>query len=299
MAKKKPVKKLTEAEKKLRAKKLREAAEESESENESETEHESEGEADGDDDADADHPDADKDVELIKKMIAQHLGDGTKDMSQEEMESLQSLGHDAYKAHQEMGKSETEAFKHAGEALKLAHHMSKKEKTVNEDGADDADAAAPKKKKAPPAKAKADPDAAADDSADDDESEEGESEHHEDESETKESKREIELSKKLLEAEGRIAALEASTKKTSISGHVDKKLKESKLPTSVTKRFREAAGEFKSTADFDAKWKVFLSGVQDTRAELDFGILTEKAAVGEDGKKVDLKNGLDFSACAE
>ncbi len=300
MAKKKPVKKLTEAEKKkLADKKLLEAAEKEKEKAESESEAEKESGADDADDADADHPDADKDVELIKKMIAQHLGDSTKDMSAEEMESLHALGHEAYQAHKEMGASEKEAFDHAGNALKLAQHMSKKSKGVEEaEGEDDAEKVPPKKKKP----AAADDDAGADDEADDDESEEsvGEAEKEsESESENKESsKREQELEKKLLEAEGRIAAFEATTKKTEISRYVDLKLKESKHPASVTKKFREAAGDIKTKEDFDAKWKVFLSGVQD-RSPLDFSILMEKSTGTEDGGKAKDGKGLDFSDCAE
>ncbi len=292
MAKKKPVKKLTEAEKKkLADKKLLEAAENEKAEAKAEAEKESG--ADDADDADADHPDADKDVELIKRMIADHLGDSTKDMSAEEMEALHSLGHEAYQAHKEMGASEKEAFDHAGNALKLAHHMSKKSKGVEEaEGEDD--------EKDPPKK-KAD-DEGADDEADDDESEEsvGEAEKEsESESEKKESKRVLDLEAKLLEAEGRIAAFEATTKKTEVSRHVDSKLKESKLPTSITKKFREAAGDFKTKEDFDAKWKVFLSGVQDTRSPLDFGILMEKSTGTESGGKEKDGKDLDFSDCAE
>ncbi len=306
MAKKKPVKtkQLTEAEKKkLKDKKIREAKHkeeetesETESEGESETESESEDEG-GADDQDADHPDADKDIALIKKMIGEHLGDKTKDMTAEEMESLQSLAHEAYQAHKEMGNKEEEAYSHAGHALKLAHHMSKKEKTVNE-SEDEGEELPPKKKKPAP---KADDGADSDDDGDEDEPSETETHHEgeETENENKESKREKALTKKLLEAEGRIAALEAKTKKAEVLGHVDMKLKESKQPSSITKRFREAAGEFKSKADFDAKWKVFLAGVQDNRVDLDFGLFTEKSTATEDGDRTKTVKGLDFSKCAE
>lgn len=224
----------------------------------------------------ADHPDADKDVELIKKVIAQHLGDKAKGASPEEMEALEGLAKEAYEAHKEMGKDDAEAQKCAGQAVELAHHMSGK-KPKKEDAQEGDD-----KKEDPPAK----------------EAEEAMDEKDEKE-EPKESKREKELEQKLLETEGRLAALEAKDKKNELQRHVDAKLKESGQPSSITKRFREAAGEMKTKEDFDTKWKVFLAGVEDSRGSFDLGLLMEKATTTEKGERVASEKGFDFSKCAE
>lgn len=227
------------------------------------------------------HSDKEQDIELIKKMIAQHLGDKVKDASPEEMEALESLGKEAYQAHKEMGSKEDEAMQHAGNALKLAHHMSQKSKTK-----EGSDMGKDKKK----------------DPAVDDKSPvvEAEAAAVVTETENKESNREVELEKKLLEAEGRIAALEAKEHKDELSRHVDKVLKESKLPSSVTKKFREAAGDFKTAPEFDGKWKLFLAGVHDSRSAMDFSLMAEKAATTETGDRADEQGtGLDFSQCAD
>lgn len=293
-----------------------EAEHEGESENEHENEHESEDEdGTGDDSSDGsgsdgDHDDADADVELIKKMISEYLGDGAGDLEPHESEALHSLGKQAMHAHKEMGHKEEEAYQKAGDAVALAHHLGQKQKAQQaeseDDGSDDSTpppkkgskpvAPAPKKKPAP-----SDDDGDDDDGGDTSESEhEGESEHeHESEHEgKKESKREKGLKDKLLEAEGRIAALEAKTKSTEISGYADRKLKESKQPSSITKKFREAAGTFSSKKDFDSKWKLFQEGINNGNRSVDWGLMMEKAATTEDGSAVNTK-GLDFSKCID
>lgn len=220
--------------------------------------------------------DAAQDIDLIKKMIAEYMGDGAKDMSREEMEALHELGKEAYAAHREMGAEEADAYKHAGQALKLAHHMSKK-KMDSQEGApcDDKKPEDGEKKDEAPVEAK--------------------KENEESESESKES---VALKKKLIVAEGRIAALEAQTKKETVTKLVDKILKESGQPSSVTKRFLAIAGEIKSKEDFEAKWTLFQEGAKNTVAKIDWNVLMEKSVVREDGGK-DGSMGLDFSKCAE
>lgn len=260
---------------------------------------EDEGKQSENEDGGEGHDDAAQDVKLIKKMVGEYLGDGAKDMSSEEMEALHDLGKEAYMAHKEMGAKEDEAYQHAGNALKLAHHMSKKksEKHESEDGEGDV----PPKKKLDP---KADKKPAPKDVPDDDEdgaageAESEESENHEDESESMESNRVTEYKKKLLKAEGRIAALEAKTKREELNQTIDKTLKESGQPNSVTKSFREAAGEIKSKAEFESLWKIFLEGAKNVRTHVDFGVLMEKSFSREDGGKKS-SNSLDFSKCAE
>lgn len=255
--------------------------------------------------ADGQHDDADQDMKLIKKMMGEYLGDGAKDMSKEEEAEVHSLAAEAMKAHKEMGAKEDEAYQHAGNAIKLAHHMSKKKAEKNESKEDegdmpdkkDAKAAKPDKKAAP---AKDVPDDDEDGAAGEAEDEgKKEDESHEDESESKESAKVVEYKTKLLKAEGRIAALEAQTKREELSQTIDKTLKESGQPNSVTKRFREAAGEIKTKAEFESLWNIFLEGSKGVRSQVDFGVLMEKSfskdAVAKDSGSVT----LNFSNCAE
>lgn len=259
---------------------------------ESESEDESEDEDGNDDD---DHADAQQDVKLIKKMIAQYLGDGAGDLSKDESEALHALGHEAYQAHKEMGKEDEAAFKHAGEAVALANHMTKKaaKQSKHESEDEDGDTPPPKKKSMPPPKKKAPP---SDDSGSDDDDDDDDSSA---ESEKKESTRVKTLKKRLLETEGRLVALEAKSKRVEVDGYVDRKLKESKQPRFITRRFKEAAGKITSKSDFDTKWKIFLEGVQNTRPEVNYGLMLEKAAASEDGSRSDSKKAFDFSGCAE
>lgn len=282
------------------AKKLKEAAEKAEAEAKQaeekakEAEEDADGEDDDDDDEtdqDGDHDDADQDKALIKKMIAQYIGKGTDGMSDDQKTEMESLAKEAYEGHKEMGKNEKEAYQHAGEALKLAHHMACKQAKESEDG----DGNPPPKKKKPAA-ASGDNDGgdtggAADDDGEDDDSSE---------SDSQESNREKKLSKKLLEAEGRIAALENTAKKVELNKYVERALKKSGQPNSVTKRFREAAGPFKSKTDFDSKWSIFQEGLKETRNDdLDFSVFQEKGGASDDGGRGDGETGLDFSECAE
>jgi hypothetical protein len=300
--KKAPVKKttgkksLTEAEKKAKA--------EAEAEHEKESEHESEHEAESEDDGGEDHDDEQKDKELIKKMIAEFLGDDAKGMSAEEIEAVHSLAHEAYQGHKEMGKEEKEAYQHAGEAIKLAHHMSKKEGKESE--GDDEKVAGKKDAKAAPKKSdKADVNGHDhDDDGDEEESEANEAEHEsesekESEHEHKESAKVGTLRKQLLAAQGKIAALEADKSKSDVESYIDAELKKSGQPNLVTKRFKEAAGKIKNKADFDSKWKVFQEGLGQGRKDLDWGVLAEKSTASDFSESKQESNKLDFSACAE
>lgn len=67
------------------------------------------------------HADAKQDIELIKKIIAEYLGD-------EELENQEAMKActEAYEACKEMGMESEEAMKMAGSAMKLAKHMAGK-----------------------------------------------------------------------------------------------------------------------------------------------------------------------------
>lgn len=230
----------------------------------------------GDEDS---HDDADKDKELIKKMLDEHVGK-EEDMDKAERETMESLAHEAYQAHKEMGASESEAMERAGHAIKLARHMASKQSEADAAKESEAD----------------DDDKEVDDKKDD--KKESACDDDKKESEAKmESKRVKELERKLLEANGKIAAMENSTKKDTTAKYVETKLRESGQPNSITKRFIEAAGDLKSPKDFDSKWKVFLEGVKgQTGMALDWSPIAEKSLMQEsEGGKGSDKKGLDFS----
>lgn len=295
---------------KVRESKNSEAEDEAENESEDECKNSEAEDEDEDGDgsgSDGDHDDADQDKALIKKMIAQYLGDDAKNMSQDESEAMHSLGKQAYQAHQDMGKKEDEAFKHAGEAMKLANHLMKQKQAEDESETEDEDedgdpppakGKKPAPKKAPPPKGS---DGDDDDDGDSSEDETESEEESESEDEKKESRRVKSLKNKLLETEGRLAALEAKDKQRAVDGYVNKTLKESKQPNAITKKFREAAGKIKSKGDFDVKWKIFLEGVKNLKREdIDFGVLMEKSIVSDDdGFDGTGKTSMDFSDCAD
>lgn len=279
---------------------------ENEKHKEDETKQNEDGEGSG---QDGGHADADQDKALIQKMIDEHLGDHAKGLDKKEMEGLHALGSKALGAYKEMGKEDEAAYKCAGDAVALAHHLGKKQaeqESESEDEHESEDEGADDGKKVPPKKVPPKDDSG-DDGDDDDDGDASEDEHEsEDESESedekesdkKESKAVKALKDKLLEAEGRIVALEAKMKEGAVSGYVDSKLKESKQPVSVTKRFREAAGPFKSKEDFDSKWKVFIEGVKNASPDIDWGVMMEKATSTEEGRASASGKDLDFSDLA-
>ena len=221
------------------------------------------------------HADEEQDIELIKKMIAEYLGE--EEMGEAETETYHELAKEAYESYKEMGYSEDEAKQAAGHALKLAKHMAAKQGDQKQEEA-------------------------CEDEAKQNESEDEvkQTESKEEESETKESlkTRITKLEEKLLEARGALAAMKLTLNKSEVEKYVETKLKESKRPVAITKAFRESAGKIVSKSDFDTKWAVFCEGIKNSRAAVDFGALfTEKAPVKEDGSTAGKT--LDFSNCAE
>ena len=279
--------------------------------------------------ADADHADADQDKKLIAKMINDALGDKAKGLSKEETEALHQLGKQAMSAHKEMGKKDEEAYKCAGDALALAHHLGKKKKGEDEetDESEDEDKKVAKdddeggdkpeesedegESEGEESEDEGESEGEEDESEDEKESEdesESESEDEkesEDESESegkKESNREPDWKKRCLEAEGRLAALRGTARKASLDGYIDKKLKESKLPSADTKHFRKEFGPFKSQDQFDREFKIFLEAVKRTKNstdDLDWGVMMERATTSEDGDRTGSSDEAGFNDCAD
>lgn len=234
------------------------------------------GKADG-------HDDAEQDKALIQKMLDEYAGKA-EEMDSKEREAMEGLAGEAYQAHKEMGKNEGDAYKAAGEALKLAKHMASKQ-----------------------AKAEAAKECGDEEKAKDEDKEKVEAvEAVEGDDKKEEAKKESatktdDKDKKLLEANGRIAVLEAKIKESEVEKYVEGKLKTSGHSHAITKAFREAAGKITSTKDFDSKWSIFSEGMKrNDPVELDFSLLMEKGAVTETGDSKNDAGGLgDFSDCAE
>ena len=206
--------------------------------------------ADGADKADG-HDDKQQDVELIKKMIAEHLGS-----EETESDEVMKMCKEAYEAYTEMGYEADDAMQATGHAMKLAKHMANKEAKEadpvvdkkEEKKEEGADPVIPEKKEA-----------AADDKKKDDEGD-------------------VKESNVKLTAE--IAGLKDTLKGIQLERHVEKTLSESGLPRSATTLFKEKAGTFKSIADVDSKFKLFVETYKAVRGSetggLDFIISSEK-----------------------
>ena len=77
----------------------------------------------------ADHADAAQDIELIKKMIAQHGGEEDLDVNEEECAVVK----EACEAYKEMGYSEEEAQKAAVHHMKLAKYLASQDEEIPEE----------------------------------------------------------------------------------------------------------------------------------------------------------------------
>jgi len=208
-------------------------------------------------DATGDHDDEAQDVALIKKMIGEYLG-----KDEEDSEEVQQMCKEAYEAYTEMGYEADEAMKATGHAMKLAKHMASKETTKESEEGEEGEEKKESKEKG--AEQLAAEKKASVESEEADESKE---------SHTKESATIIKL-----QAEN--AALKESAKKIETEKHIEKILRESGLPRSVTGIFKASLMESKSVKDIDAKFKLFVETYRAAKGsetdELPFIVSSEK-----------------------
>lgn len=177
-------------------------------------------------DPQAGHSDAAQDMELIKKMLAEYLGEG--DQSEETMKAAD----EAMKCAMEMGMPQQEAYESAGKMMKMAKHMSAKKEAAKVEPKADEPKAEEEPKEEPKEEAKAEA------------------------VEPKESAA-------LITLKGENAALKEKLLGLEILGHLDTVLKESHLPMVTTKAFREALGDKpKSKEEIDTKFKLFREGLK-------------------------------------
>lgn len=214
----------------------------------------------------AGHDDEAQDVALIKKMIAEYLGEDMMDQ-----EEVLKMCKEAYEAYMEMGYEADKAMEAAGHSMKLAKHMAAKEKKESEEK--------PEEK----------PEEKVEESKDEEKVEESDEEKVE-ESKTEETKE----SSQVLKLTAENAALKESLKKIEVEKHLERVLKESGLPRSVTQVFRSNLGAPKSTGEIDDKFKLFVETYRATRGSetdgLPFVVTAEKR---EDGSKGD----MSFADC--
>jgi hypothetical protein len=208
------------------------------------------------------HADAAQDIELIKKMITKYLGEEPTP-NEEECDMVKK----AKQAYEEMGEDEAEA-KAVG-TLKLARHMAAK--------------AAP----LPEAK----PEAVKPEDHKDEAASKGECKQAEKAESEEKKESEKRLHAELLKLKGELAKYHEAQKTQDLMVYLDKKLKETKLSTEVTKKFRESLGAPKSKEQIDSMFGVFMEGYSSSRAAaIDWSFVTQgttrENAAGKSTRKI-------------
>ncbi len=232
----------------------------------------------GDVSAPAPHADEQQDVALFKKMISQHLGQEHVDNA-EALEMAKSM----HEACVESGMGSEEAYESAGRGLKVSYLLGKKKKEAVPAGTANATSVAKADDVKGPAVAKTE-EASADgsianangtpiDAAAGDAAGVRKAVVHESE-------------RKLLEATAENVKLKEALRARDMADHLEKTLRESKLPTQATKAFRELVKDVKTTAEVDSRFATFkeaFTGLTvDSGRELireGFGFAVEKNAV--------------------
>lgn len=191
--------------------------------------------ADGDGDPDGDDA-ADADKDILQAFLQKYLGDGHDEETYE-------TAKEAISAAKEMGMDEDEAMKCAGYSMKMAKHMAGK--TPADAGSDPAPekdpAAAPAPGQAPTQK----------------QAEEAQDGGKDPSKLSPESKKE---SARFVALTAENAKLKETLRKMELlgcEGALDRALRESKLPMSATKKFRECLGEPKTENEIKEKLAIF------------------------------------------
>lgn len=248
-----------------------------------------------------DHADAQQDEELFKKMIDQYLGP---DHGFDQEETMSMAKH-AYGASLDAGKEGPEAYEAAGNHLKLAAAISKRQ-------AQDAPAAAESEDESHESEDEMPAESEDEAHESEDESEESEDEgHHESAGRTPanpgkgnkgdDSMKELKEAQKHITAlQGEVAGLKESNKKLTVERYLEAKIASSDRSPEFVKSFKEALGKPRSEAHIEEMWTAFTkaydAGVSEGSIEDSDMLITEKgAAVRESaGGRV-----LSFADCAE
>lgn len=197
------------------------------------------------------HADADQDKELIKKYMKD------KGMSEADMdEASMNMCHEMYQGYKEMGHESAKALESAHESMNLAKHMGKKK----------AQEAATKESK-----------------SDKDMEEAGKKAKEDDAKKESEATVVEELKKEVVALKATVAKFEEADKKNLIEKHLEKVCKDSGMPNSVTKKFRETIGEPKSVEEVDKMFGIFKEAFTAKPAEGESFITPEKTSSGDGG----------------
>lgn len=242
-----------------------------------ETKTEAEGEAAADAAAagDAGHSDAAADRELIKKMLDEYIG---AEEGKDHAEEMYQAGKEALDAAKEAGCEGDEAMKCAGYTMKMAKHMTAKKEAAKAEEAKESDCEDKEEEKT-------------EESADKGAEEE----------KTEESKEgDVKESAAVTKLQGENAALKERLAKIELSAAIDEMLRESKLPMSVTKKFRESIASVKTKAEAESRFKTFREGYELARggeADSSVFLMTEKQAAQETGEAT--TGDFSFADCVE
>jgi hypothetical protein len=222
---------------------------------------------------DSGHADADDDEELIKSLMKKHLGDGF-------TEDDHAMAKEAYENAMEACEGDhAEAEKMAGYSMKMARHMKQKEgkKAVNGGAAPDENDI--------PAKGPAEPSVPHKDQV---------SEADETPKGVKESAKggSADLTREVARLAGENAKLTKKIEELELTSFIETTLKESKLPFSATKKFRECIKEKKTKKEVSDAFAVFKEAFQSAGESDGMGLIIggEKATGGSGA-------GLSFEDC--
>lgn len=179
------------------------------------------------------HDDKAQDMELIKKMIAQHGGEDDKNAEHSEEEC--GMVKEAYEASKEMGMAEEEAQKQAVGHLKMMKHMASKKEAAAKDAEEKAKEAKAEEgaDQPPPVK---------------------EAEEHKE---------------AIVKLKAENAKLKESLKKIEVSSFIEEICKKSKLSNATTTAFKEAVGTPKSIDEVKKLWALFEAGLNKANKEVD------------------------------
>jgi hypothetical protein len=184
------------------------------------------------------HDDEDQDIELIKKMLVKYMGDGEYGPSEEEC----GVAKEAIEAYKEMGMDQKEAEEAAVHAVKLAKHMAKKGLS----GAPSEPPAAPGEQP-----------------QQQEESEEVEESGDQPSPDKLKDEKQIEaMRQENLKLKGELASFKEAARKGELETYLEQKMAKTKMPTSVTKGFKESVKDLKSKEQIDASWEIYSAGIK-------------------------------------
>lgn len=215
---------------------------------------------------------APSDEEVIKKMIKNELSE----MGLGDDDKTADMAMEMYQGYREGGMDDEDSMKHMRKAVEMGKRIAEKHMGDDEEHKEN-------------------------DDHDDDEKKENDDE---DEMKKKESAKKSNndrlylLEKQVVKLSAENSVLKGSVTKRDLGDYLDKKLKESKMPRSITKSFRETIGEVRSRKELDEKWKLFSEAYNQAVKEKNAGYQLDGKGYGADGGEAD-EGSMNFSDCAE